>query len=56
MTNEIKSDDNDLTLSSAATKDVKIKSRNTTYTWPPADGTADDFLKTNGSGPNRFCL
>lgn len=50
MVNEIKSSDSDLTLSSAATKDVKIKSRNTTYIWPPADGSANYFLKTNGSG------
>ena len=50
MVNEIKSSDSDLTLSSASTKDVKIKSRNITYTWPPADGGADYFLKTNGSG------
>ncbi len=49
MVSEIKSND-DLTLSSAATKDVKIKSRNTSYTWPTADGTADSFLQTNGSG------
>ena len=49
MVSEVKSND-DLTLSSAAAKDVKIKSRNTSYTWPTADGTAAQFLQTNGSG------
>ena len=50
MTNEIKSDDSDLTLSSAPTKDVKINSRNVTYTMPTADGTDGQTLTTNGGG------
>ena len=49
MVNKITSD-GDLTLSSASTSDLKLSSKNTTYTWPTADGTADYFLKTNGSG------
>ena len=44
----------DLTLASAATNDVKIKSRNVTYTMPTADGTNGQFMKTDGSGNLGF--
>lgn len=40
----------DLTLASAATNDVKIKSRNVTYTMPTADGTSGQSLTTDGNG------
>ena len=50
IVNNVESSDSDLTLSSASTKDVKINSRNVTYTMPPADGTNGSSLTTNGSG------
>ena len=53
MVSEVKSND-DLTLSSAATKDVKIKSRNVTYTMPTSDGTANQSMVTDGNGQLSF--
>ena len=40
--------------SSSATNDIKIKSRNVTYTMPTADGTSGQFMKTDGSGNLGF--
>ena len=40
--------------SSSATNDIKIKSRNVTYTMPTADGTNGQFMKTDGSGNLGF--
>jgi len=50
VVNNIESSNSDLTLASAATNDVKIKSRNVTYTMPTADGTNGQSLTTDGNG------
>ncbi len=53
-TNTVKTTGSDITIESGSSSNVILKSQGTSYTWPAADGSSGQILKTNGNGTLSF--